>query len=598
MLAPLKNLWKRGIARLVQRRANKQYRLLLQSLTGRAQSLAANELKGQQVDSDAVFISVITPVYNAPRAYIDDLVKSFVDQNYRHSELILVDDGSSSPETIDTLSSISQNRVRCIRLEQNLGIVAATNKGLSEAVGNWVTFLDHDDAFAPHALHMISLSIQQNNECEFLYTDEVITNRHLVVADIFLKPAFDRVLLSGVNYINHCSVYQTDKVRAIGGFRAGFEGSQDYDLLLRYTSALKDEAIVHLPYPAYLWRRDGQSYSAKHLDRATEAAREALSQVYGGAPVHPSPLLDGLHRVDLASATAFPKVSVIIPNINSPRLLDRVMNGLLGQTDYPDMEIIIVDNGSTDPDTLELYGRYGARGNVIIDIIPEPFNFSRVVNRGAGQATGPLLLLLNNDIELVEPSWLKEMVACLGYEGVGVVGAKLLYPNRCSQHLGVIVGFGNYAGHWYMEQPVDFPGPMGRLAVRQSLSAVTGACLLTTRQCWDDLGGLDEHEFKIAYNDVDYCLRALEKGHKVVWTPFATLIHHESATRGSDETPQNRQRFEQEKANLDRRHHTIGYQDPAINPWYTTDRSYPVPRLLPSLPPARTNRSQARSASR
>jgi GT2 family glycosyltransferase len=198
------------------------------------------------------------------------------------------------------------------------------------------------------------------------------------------------------------------------------------------------------------------------------------------------------------------------------------------------------------------------------------------------------MLLVNNDIEVTEPGWLKEMVSCLAWSDVGIVGAKLMYPNGLSQHLGVIVGFGGYAGHWFMEQAERFTGPMGRLAVRQSLTAVTGACLLITRTCWEAAGPMDAERFRIAYNDIDLCLRARKAGFRVVWTPFARLTHHESASRGSDETPQNIARFEQEKANLLLAHGTDRFIDPAINPWMTRDRSYPDARLLDRLPPARS----------
>lgn len=591
MLTSFKTLWKRGLARLAQRRAHQQHRRLIKSLVDRAHSLAGQEISREDsAGKSADFISIITPAYNTPRQYLVDLLQSIDRQHAGNFEIIIVDDGSTSKETIDFLRSITDERVRCLYSTRNSGIVGATNQGISEAKGNWITFLDHDDALSPYVIPLISALIKREPDCQFIYTDEIITNEALDPEDLFLKPAFDRVLLSGVNYINHLSFYRTERLRAIGGLRSGFDGSQDYDLVLRYTKDLPDSAIFHLPYPAYYWRRDGKSYSAQYLERATQAARRALSEVYDAAPVEGSFLIPTLHRVDIHKPRDdWPKVSVVIPNKNSRSLIAQAMDGLLRGTAYPDLEIIIVDNGSDDPDVIELYENYKkSSDNIIININEEPFNFSKMVNRGASLANSDLILLLNNDIEIIDPDWLKEMVSCLQFADAGVVGAKLLYPNRLSQHVGVMVGFGGYAGHWYLEQEAGFPGPMGRLAVRQSMSAVTGACFLTTRRCWEDLGGFDEQEFKIAYNDVDYCLRALSRGYRIIWTPFAVLVHHESATRGSDETPQNIARFEQEKASLNRRHGTQEFQDPAINPWYTTDRSYPVPRLLTAPPPARS----------
>ena len=247
----------------------------------------------------------------------------------------------------------------------------------------------------------------------------------------------------------------------------------------------------------------------------------------------------------------------------------------------------MIDNGSTHPRTLALYAQYAAYPRFRVEIRPGPFNFSAAVNRGVALSDAPLVLLLNNDIETIEPSWLKEMVACLDYPGAGIVGAKLLYPDRTLQHAGVIAGLGGYAGHWHIGRPDDEPGPLGRLAFRQSLSVVTGACLLVRRACFEAMGGFDAEAFPVAYNDVDFCLRAGAAGWRVVWTPFARLVHHESATRGSDEEEANRARHAREKAALRARHHTDTLEDRAYNPWAARTHSDPWPAARADLPPAR-----------
>ena len=539
-------------------------------------------------------ISFVVPVYNSPPAYLNALLKAFRREAsiFPACELVFSDDGSSSPATGDWLDRhVGQPGLTVIRHARNRGIAAATNDGIAAAKGEWVALHDHDDALSPYAVERMALALQEHPECQFLYTDEVIADARLRPAGYFLKPAFDDVLLSGVNYINHLSIYRRQRLVALGGLREGFSGSQDYDLVLRYTVGLRPEERLHLPYPAYIWRRDGQSYSVQFLEQATNNARAALGERYatadGPALVEKAGNTD-LHRVRFDTQRQdWPKVSVVIPSRDRIDLIERVLDGLM-KTDYPEMEIIVVDNGSTDPEVLSLYQRM-ANGpcSFRADVQAEPFNFSRSINRGVALAQGDHILLLNNDIEVISPDWLKEMVSCMAYERTGIVGARLLYPDGSLQHSGVIVGFGGLAGHWYVGEPADCPGPMGRLRVRQSFSAVTGACMLVSRACLTAVGPLDEIKFAIAYNDVDFCLRAIKAGFRIVWTPFATLFHHESATRGSDVTPDKIERFHTEQGHLRARHHTDRYEDPAINPWYTKHRSDPAIVNLTHLPPAR-----------
>ncbi len=507
--------------------------------------------------------------------------------------MVLSDDGSTQAETLVWLDAhASEPELRILRNSENRGIAAATNAGIHAATGEWIALIDHDDAIAPFGLERIARALVDHPEAQFLYTDELITDGKLNPEGSFLKPAWDEVLLSGVNYINHFSVYRRQRLMALGLLRDGFQGSQDYDLLLRYTRGLRAGEVLHLPYLAYLWRRDGVSYSARYMEKATANARKALAERYeqGGHPLAVQPALNpDLHRPDFAgSRESWPSVSVIIPSRNAKALIEQVMQGLREKTDYPELEVIVVDNGSDDADVLALYEAW--RGGPLpfrADIVPEPFNFSRAVNRGVRQARGEVLLLLNNDIEILEPGWLKEMVSCLSYPDTGIVGAKLLYSDRKIQHVGVIAGLGGLAGHWFIGEDRGTPGPMGRLQVRQSLSVVTGACFLISRACWEKIGPFDEEKFAIAYNDVDFCLRAVEKGFRVVWTPFAELIHHESASRGSDETPQNIERFRREQNNLRERHRTDILSDRAYSPWWRTSHSLPADIMRDKLPPPR-----------
>jgi len=538
-------------------------------------------------------LSFVVPVYNTSTRYLDDLLASFQAQPRGIAELVFCDDGSTSSETRAWLSArATMPFVRVVSSCENRGIAAATNAGIAAARGVWVGLVDHDDALSGFAVSRIMDALYKNPDTGFLYTDEVITDESLKPVGYHFKPAYDPVLLSGVNYINHLSLYRRDRLQMIGGLRLGFEGSQDYDLLLRYLTDLEPRQIRHLPFPAYLWRRHKESFSTMSLDRALLSARRALGEQYGSieTPVPIEGAIEAtLHRVRLdATVKTWPKVSIVVPSRNSLELISRLINDLTTKTDYPDYEIIVVDNGTTDGRVLALYEQVRTQNQSFqFEIRAEPFNFSRQVNRGIRLATGKHVLLLNNDVEVIDPQWLREMVSCLAYPRTGIVGVRLLYPDRSLQHAGVIVGLSGLAGHWHHRKPQDFPGPMGRLNVRQSLSAVTGACMLISRDCLDAVGLFDEAAFAIAYNDIDYCLRAAKLGFRIVWTPFATLIHHESVSRGSDETPANMERFGREKAALRQRHGTDKFEDPAFSPWFSRHHSEPRLVLLDRIPESR-----------
>lgn len=540
---------------------------------------------------DGPWLSIVVPVYNAPARYLDDLVQSFLAQKEAGAELILSDDASTSQETRRWLAKPpSQAAIRIVRNAANSGIACATNAGLAEAGGRWVTLLDHDDVIAPHALRLVREALARNPDALFLYTDELVVDDALRATGLMLKPAYDPVLLTGVNYINHFSFYRRDRLTAIGDLRTGYDGSQDYDLLLRYLEGITREQVLHLPYPAYWWRRTGHTYSRTFLEAATKAARTAIADRFAreGVPVHvEGAITETLHRVMFDHAEAdWPKLSVIIPSRNGFDLISRVLSDLFDKTDYPTLEVIVIDNGSTDPRVMELYKSYARHfPDFSAHIEVEPFNFARAVNKGISLASGEHFLILNNDVEVIEPTWLKEMVSCLSFPETGVVGAKLLYRNGKIQHAGVITGFGGLAGHWYLNKSRTFGGPLNRLHVRNSMTCVTGAVMLLSGDCARTVGAWDEHSFAIAYNDVDYCLRAYKAGFNVVWTPFACLYHHESVSRGSDLAGERRTRFEREKNNLRRIHNTDAFLDPAINPAYDCRHSDPavlVPKMLHS----------------
>ncbi|WP_245459010.1 MULTISPECIES: glycosyltransferase family 2 protein [unclassified Rhizobium] len=542
--------------------------------------LAADFVVSPVSATTGTWLSVVVPVYNAPPRYLNDLVKSFEAQGEQGTELILSDDGSTSPETRRWFETRqAKDGIRFVLNPRNGGIAAATNAGLSHAQGQWIAFLDHDDVIAPHAFKLIRHTLEQNPDANFLYTDELVVDDTLKPTGIMLKPAYDSVLLTGVNYINHFSIYRHGRLREIGYLRTGYDGSQDYDLLLRYLERLPEESVLHLPYPAYWWRRNGKTYSRKFMDAATTNARKALAERFERqrqAVEVEGALTKTLHRVVFEAPREWPKISIVIPSKDNFDLISRILNDLFEKTDYPNFEVLVTDNGSTNPQVLDLYDQYRrTKPNFSAMIAPEAFNFSRSVNRGLEAATGEHFLILNNDVEVIEPGWLKEMVSCLAYDRTGIVGAKLLFSNDKMQHAGVVVGFGGLAGHWYMNKPKEFGGPMNRLHVRNGMTCVTGAVMLISGDCLRTIGLFDEENFAVAYNDVDYCLRAHKVGYRIVWTPFACLYHHESLSRGSDKSGERKKRFEQEKQSLRQLHATQGFIDRALNPAYGRDKSDP-----------------------
>jgi GT2 family glycosyltransferase len=355
--------------------------------------------------------------------------------------------------------------------------------------------------------------------------------------------------------------------------------------VLRYTAALTPREILHLPYPAYVWRHHGMSYSTIFRQTATQNARRALADRYRHGDVLPvvDPALSpDLHRIrfDLQKSD-WPLVSVVVVNCDAFPMISRVLEGLASRTNYPGLEIVVVDLGSRDARVLALYENYKRAGMPFAVIQGETLKASRAINHGVARSGDSHILLLSNDIEILEPNWLREMACCFDYPDVGVVGAKLLHPNRTIQHAGIIGGLkadsdrGGPAGHWFAGREEDFSGPMGRLLVRQSLSAVTGACMLISRECLARTGPFDETS-PGGHADVDFCLRAGAVGYRIVWTPFATLVRHD-ATRGQEppEVPE-RPGFGGES-----------FEDRAFNPWYSKDRSEPAPVPLDQLPKAR-----------
>lgn len=483
-------------------------------------------------------ISVVLPTYNTPAEYLRAAIESVRSQIYANWELCIADDCSTEPHVAQILDEYadSDDRITWRRRPSNGHISAASNSALDLANGQWVALLDHDDVLAEHALALAAIALAGVPDAGMLYSDEdkidAMGRRH----SPYFKPDFDPLLLLGQNCISHLTLVRRDLVSAVGGFREGYEGSQDWDLVLRISELLDPSQIVHVPHVLYHWRDHPGSAAASVSAKpyAHTAGRMAVAdhlERTGHAAEVTSIVLNGFNRVHWSLPEPNPLVSVIIPTRDG-KTLPRCVDSLLSMTTYRRFEVLVVDNGSTQSTTLDYLRSREANVTVIRD--ERPFNFSALNNEALKHASGDAICLLNDDTEITSGTWLDEMVGLLYQPGVGAVGAKLLYDDGRIQHAGITLGIHGVAGHPHRHQDRLSFGYMGRLLLVQSLSAVTAACMLVRREAWDQVGGFDERRLPVAFNDVDFCLRLIEAGWRVAWTPHAELVHHESISRGPD----------------------------------------------------------------
>ncbi len=498
-------------------------------------------------------ISVIMPVFDPPVDALREAIDSVRNQIWPHWELCIVDDASSDPQIralIEQMAS-EEPRISPVLRKERGHISAASNDALAMAGGEWVAFLDHDDRLSLDALLEVATVITANADAGLIYSDEDKLDGNGKRCLPAFKPDWDPELFLSYNVINHLACYRTALVREVGGLREGYEGAQDYDLALRVSERLKPEAIVHIPRILYHWRMapDSVASGTGAKPYAMEAGRRALADHFRRTGVEASVHFEEtFYRVDYPLPAKPPKVSIVIPTRDRLSLLATCVASIREKTDYPDYEIIIVDNGSMKRATLDWLARNEAEGSIRVLREGGPFNFSAHNNAGVAAAAGEIVVLLNNDIEIVTPDWLRELASLCLRPGVGAVGARLLYPDGTLQHGGVVLDPEVVARHWFRGVAGDHSGPGQRLKVRQALSAVTGACLATTKQLYLELGGLDADNLQVAFNDIDYCLKVSAAGLRVVFTPFAELIHHESASRGKDMTPEKSRRLYAEMA--------------------------------------------------
>jgi glycosyltransferase involved in cell wall biosynthesis len=536
-------------------------------------------------------ISVVAPVYNTVEKYLRQMIESVRRQLYPHWELCLADDASTEPHVERTLREFAavDTRVKIVKRLTNGNVCAATNSALELATGEFVALVDHDDLLSERALYEMVVELNAHPEADVVYSDSDSiddTGRRTMP---YFKTDWDPDLMLGHNMVSHLGVYRRSLVGRLGKLRPGFEGSQDYDLMLRAAEVTTADRIRHVPSVLYHWRRDAPtpSFSESSLDRCVVAARRAirshLERKGISARVEAAPNTLSFTRVIYSLPSELPLVSVIVPTRDRPDLLARCADGVLMRTDYEPLELIIVDNDSHEFRTLELLSRLGNDSRVRVIRHIGPFNFAAMCNHAVHQASGEVVVLLNNDVDVLSSSWLREMVSQAVRPEVGAVGAKLLYPDGRIQHAGVVLGVGHGAGHFFHRSSGNELGHFGFLALTRRVSAVSAACMAVRRSIYLELGGMDEVNLPVAFNDVDLCLRIGERGYAVVWTPHAELRHLESATRASDHRGESSARLERDSAYLRQR------WGPALksDPYYNPNCSLLTARFEPGFPPRR-----------
>jgi GT2 family glycosyltransferase len=506
-----------------------EYQKWLQQRRPSAENLAAAREASRDF-SYRPLVSIITPVFNTPVDWLGEAVDSVLAQVYENWELILIDDGSTLPGTLELLADLRQRdrRIVVVKRESTGGISAASNTGLGHARGEWISLLDHDDLLEPDALFEVVKYLQGNREIDLVFSDEDKITEEGLAAPQF-KPDWSPDFLLSYNYLCHFTTLRREVVEKAGGFRPEFDGAQDYDLFLRVIELTK--RIHHLPRILYHWRRSETSTSdnIRRKPQALEAGRRAIESHLERQGVR------GHVTVDWQTHAYWVKrelretrrISIIIATRDRIDLLSRCIASITSKTSYPNYEIIVVDNESKSEEAREYFRHFEHR----LLRFNGPFNFSALNNFAVEQTTGPWLLFLNNDVEVIESEWLTVMAEHVQRPEVGAVGARLLYPNDTVQHAGVVLGVGGIAEHAFRHFPADAPGVSRQLQVTRNYSSVTGACLLTRRDVFEEVGGFDEEQLPVTFSDVDLCLKMRRAGYLIVYTPFAKLYHHESASR-------------------------------------------------------------------
>ncbi len=532
------------------------------------------ELRQQARKSKALkrppVFSIVVPCYNPQMGHFFQLMASLQEQSYPHWQLCIADASASGnvEELADNFSFIyEETRIRYIHLKENRGISGNTNAGIDLAEGDWIGFMDHDDFLAPNALYEIAMAIVKDRDIEAVYTDEDQVEERkdgsLLYQKPHFKPDFSPDLLRSNNYITHFFCVKRTLLDQAGGFRKEFDGAQDYDFILRCTEAAKK--VAHIPKVLYHWRIHKESTADNPMSKAYayEAGKRAieghLARVGASGKVSQLPHF-GFYRVRYA-VLGTPLVSILIPNKDQADVLRRCIASIQKST-YQNYEIILVENNSEGQEVFDYYQELAAEpldtegsvmgkgtlpGGQAVTILhwEKGFNYSAINNFAASYASGEYLILLNNDIEIITKGWMEEMLGNCQRPEVGIVGARLYYPDNTIQHAGIVVGIDGIAANMFPGLKRGQEGYYHKAALQLNYSAVTAACLMVSKEIYEKAHGLEE-KLAVAFNDLDFCLRIREAGYLVVYDPFVEAYHYESKSRGQEDTKEKVRRFGEE----------------------------------------------------
>ena len=517
-------------------------------------------------------ISVVVPMYNTDEVFFKELVESLENQTYSNWELCLADGSESKNESLKQYYEKNE-KIKYKFLNSNKGISENTNSAIEMATGEYIGFLDHDDLLSQDALFEMVKVINEKENVEFIYSDEDKIDETYERFEPYFKPDYSPETLACNNYITHFVVVKKELIERCGKLNSEFNGAQDFDFVLRATKEAKE--VVHISKILYHWRvhksstanvADAKPYAYEAGKRAVEAHVKRLGKK---AQVEDGQDVPGIYKIKY-EIEGNPKVSILIPNKDNINLLKNCIDSILKLTTYKNYEIVVIENNSEKKETLEYYNEISKNEKVrIINSGIKEFNYSKIINFGVQNVTGEFILQLNNDTKVLNPDWLENMVGYAQNKEIGAVGARLYYEDKTIQHAGIIVGLSGIAGNGLVNLPYGKHAYFGREAATRNVAAVTGACLLCRRELYEEVGYMDEEKFKVAFNDVDFCLKLLEKGYRNVYNPYVELIHYESKSRGYEYTKEQEERFDNESENFKNKWKKYIYYDPYYNTNFT-----------------------------